>query len=158
MTLSQHLSSHIKKLYYGGNYAGSNVTQQLKGLTWEQANIEIDGCNSIVTLVYHCHYYLNSVQQVLDGKELIGSDAESFRHPALTSKKAWETFQQTIFMEANDFAESVAGLSEEQLWNVFVKEEYGTFYRNIQGVIEHTHYHLGQIALLKKMLIGGDYK
>ncbi|HAI83731.1 MAG TPA: DUF1572 domain-containing protein, partial [Chitinophagaceae bacterium] len=28
----------------------------------------------------------------------------------------------------------------------------GTYYRNILGLIEHTHYHLGQIALIKKII------
>jgi hypothetical protein len=31
-----------------------------------------------------------------------------------------------------------------------VEEKYGSVLRNIMGVIEHTHYHLGQIVLLKK--------
>jgi hypothetical protein len=30
--------------------------------------------------------------------------------------------------------------------------KYGNYFRNIAGVVEHTHYHLGQIALIKKLL------
>ena len=33
----------------------------------------------------------------------------------------------------------------------FFHEKYGNYYRNLHGVIEHAHYHLGQIALIKKM-------
>jgi hypothetical protein len=29
-------------------------------------------------------------------------------------------------------------------------EKYGNYYRNIHGIIEHIHYHLGQIVLIEK--------
>ena len=35
----------------------------------------------------------------------------------------------------------------------FVDEKYGTFQRNIEAMIEHSYYHLGQIVLIKKMLL-----
>ena len=31
-------------------------------------------------------------------------------------------------------------------------EKYGTYYRNFHGLIEHAHYHLGQIVLIKKLV------
>jgi hypothetical protein len=34
----------------------------------------------------------------------------------------------------------------------FIDEKYGTFLRNIEGVIEHSYYHLGQISLIRKMI------
>jgi hypothetical protein len=34
------------------------------------------------------------------------------------------------------------------IWNA----KYGNYYRNLHGIIEHTHYHLGQIVLIKKLL------
>jgi hypothetical protein len=47
---------------------------------------------------------------------------------------------------------SIQSLNEEQLFGVFEKEAYGTYFRNITGVTEHSHYHLGQIFFLKKLL------
>jgi hypothetical protein len=35
----------------------------------------------------------------------------------------------------------------------FVDEKYGSYLRNIEGVIEHSYYHLGQISLIRKMII-----
>ena len=43
-------------------------------------------------------------------------------------------------------------LDEAKLSEVFADPKYGNFYRNLQGIIEHTHYHLGQISLLKKLV------
>jgi len=44
-------------------------------------------------------------------------------------------------------------LPEAKLGEIFSEEKYGTYYRNIHGIIEHTHYHLGQIVLIKKILL-----
>ena len=54
--------------------------------------------------------------------------------------------------DAETFASLVEQLPEAKLWEDFWGSKYGNYYRNIHGVIEHTHYHLGQIVLIKKML------
>ena len=43
-------------------------------------------------------------------------------------------------------------LDEAKLSEIFADPQYGNFYRNLHGIIEHTHYHLGQISLLKKLV------
>ena len=43
-------------------------------------------------------------------------------------------------------------LPDEKLQEDFVDKKYGSYYRNIHGIIEHTHYHLGQIGMLKKII------
>jgi hypothetical protein len=55
--------------------------------------------------------------------------------------------------DAETFAGLIERLPESRLGETFADEKYGNYYRNIQGVIEHTHYHLGQIVLLKKLLL-----
>ncbi|HBC04915.1 MAG TPA: DUF1572 domain-containing protein, partial [Aequorivita sp.] len=40
---------------------------------------------------------------------------------------------------------------DEKLNEIFADEKYGTYQRNIEGMIEHCYYHLGQISLLKKL-------
>ena len=43
-------------------------------------------------------------------------------------------------------------MPEEELSQGFVDEKYGTYSRNIDGMIEHSYYHLGQIVLIKKLI------
>lgn len=43
-------------------------------------------------------------------------------------------------------------MSVEKLNLPFVNEKYGTYLRNIDGLIEHSYYHLGQITLIKKLI------
>ncbi|MEM8891667.1 MAG: DUF1572 domain-containing protein, partial [Bacteroidota bacterium] len=45
--------------------------------------------------------------------------------------------------------------SEEKYKEGFVDEKYGTYRRNIDGMIEHCYYHLGQISIIRKMIAEG---
>ena len=44
-------------------------------------------------------------------------------------------------------------MTEEKLNEHFVDEKYGNYQRNIDAMIEHSYYHLGQIVMIKKMLL-----
>jgi hypothetical protein len=61
-------------------------------------------------------------------------------------------FQEEVWSAARRMATLVEALPEAQLWEDFGDPKYGNYYRNIQGIIEHCHYHLGQIALVKKLV------
>jgi len=50
------------------------------------------------------------------------------------------------------FINQVEQMDESRLNQTFVREEYGTYLRNIEAQIEHAYYHLGQVSLIKKML------
>ena len=56
------------------------------------------------------------------------------------------------------FAILIEQLQESKLWEDFSENKYGNYYRNICGIIEHIHYHLGQIVLIKKIILqsGGN--
>jgi len=56
------------------------------------------------------------------------------------------------FTEAEKVANLIGQLPESKLWENFSEEKYGNYYRNIHGIIEHTHYHLGQIVIIKKLI------
>jgi len=58
-----------------------------------------------------------------------------------------------MWADAESFAGLIEELSEERLWEPFSEEKYGIYYRNIHGIIEHSHYHLGQIVLIKKIVL-----
>ena len=50
------------------------------------------------------------------------------------------------------FADKVEQLADNILDQPFADEKYGSYLRNIEGVIEHSYYHLGQISLLRKLI------
>lgn len=88
------------------------------------------------------------------GNPLNASDKYSFDLPPITSNEDWDQLVNKTFTNAETFAALVEQLPESRLWETFVDEKYGNYYRNLHGVIEHTHYHLGQIVLIKKIITG----
>ncbi|MFZ1786844.1 MAG: hypothetical protein WAT92_00975 [Saprospiraceae bacterium] len=50
-------------------------------------------------------------------------------------------------------ASHVERMTPQELDAIFVLEKYGTYRRNIEGMIEHAYYHLWQISMIKKMIL-----
>ena len=79
-------------------------------------------------------------------------DKYSFDHHVVSSQTDWENLLTKTFSDAEILADLIELLSEDMLWQNFTDAKYGTYYRNLQGLIEHNHYHLGQIVILKKLI------
>ena len=155
MNLSAQMAKHFREVFFGGNWTSVNLKETLDDVSWQQAVTKIGGLNSIAVLVYHINYYVSTVLKVFEGGKLEASDKYSFDLSPLTNDEEWKALQDKAFAEAEKFANLVEQIPNEKFAQVFVDEKYGTYYRNIHGIIEHTHYHLGQISLIKKMLLAG---
>jgi len=153
MNLSGQLAKHIRDVHFGGNWTSVNLKDTLADVSWQQATTHVQSLNTIATLMYHVHYYISAVTKVLEGGPLEAKDIYSFAHPPIRSQDDWQALLDKTWADAETLAALVAVLPESLLWESFTDEKYGTYYRNIQGIIEHTHYHLGQIVVIKKMMI-----
>ena len=154
MKISHQLAKHLQSVFTGGNWSDVNLKSLTADITWQEANTKVKDLNSITALTFHIGYFIEGVSQVLAGGELTIRDKFSFDHPAINSQADWETLLSQTQANVATFASQIESLSDDQLWGPFVDPKYGTWYANIQGIIEHSHYHLGQIALLKKYLKG----
>lgn len=152
MNLAAQIAKHFREVYFGGNWTCSSFKETLAGVTWQQATTKVHSFNTIATLVYHTNYYVSAVLKVLQGEPLNASDKYSFDHPPIQSKEDWERLLEKAWTDAESFASLIKQLPESKLWENLSAPKYGNYYRNIHGIIEHNHYHLGQIALVKKIL------
>jgi uncharacterized damage-inducible protein DinB len=150
--LTKHLAKHFREMHTGGNWTWSNLRDNLKDVTWQQATTKVYTFNTIATLVYHMNYFVSATLEVLQGKPLNAHDKFSFDHPPIKSEEDWRKIVDNALTDAEKFAGLVEQMPESKLWETFCGEKYGNYYRNIQGIIEHTHYHLGQVALIKKIV------
>ena len=152
MNTTQQLAKHCRDVHFGGNWTFVNLKDTLADITWQEATSQYQDSNTIATLLFHINYYINPVARVLQGEPLNASDKFSFDCPTITSQEEWEHLIQKALDEAEQFANEIEKLEESKLFEVFSDEKYGNYFRNLLGIIEHTHYHLGQIALIKKMI------
>ena len=153
MNLQAQIAKQFRDVHFGGNWTSSNLREHLADVTWQQATTQVYSFNSIATLVYHMNYFVSAVLKVLQGEPLDAHDKYSFDHPPIVSQQEWENLLNKTWTDAENFAIQVEQLPENKLGEIFSDEKYGTYYRNIHGVIEHCHYHLGQIVLIKKILL-----
>lgn len=152
MSIPIQIAKHFRDVFFGGNWTSVNLKDTMEGLNLKQVTTKIQGCNTIATLIFHINYYVRVVTQVLQGGPLEGNDKLSFDHPAFSSEKEWKDYLEECWKNARQFASLVEELPEGKLLENFAGEKYGNYYRNLSGIIEHTHYHLGQIVILKKLL------
>ncbi|TPN86706.1 DinB family protein [Aquimarina algicola] len=153
MKSTTQIAKHLRDVHFGGNWCISNLKDTLEGVSWDQATKQIQSLNTIAALVYHTGYYIKAVAGVLEGKPLEAKDKYSFDHPPVQSPQDWEALLQETWDYTEKLAELIEKFPEEKLWDDFVDKKYGNYYRNFLGLIEHTHYHLGQIVLIKKLLV-----
>ena len=149
---TKQLAKHFKDVHFGGNWTCVNLKDTLKDITWQEANTNIQNLNTIGVLVFHINYYISAVLKVLDGQPLEAHDKFSFDAPEIQSEEDWQQLLAKVFSEAERFAEKLEQLDEPKLYEDFSDVKYGTYFRNMLGIIEHTHYHLGQISLIRKII------
>ncbi len=153
MNLPAQIAKHFREVHFGGNWTSSNLKHHLADVTWQQATTKVYSFNTIAALVYHINYYVSVVLKVLQGGPLDAHDKFSFDVPPIDKQEDWEQLLEMMWTDAEKFAGLIEQLPESKLEETFVNEKYGTYYRNFHGIIEHTHYHLGQIVLMKKILL-----
>ncbi len=156
MELTKQIAKHFREIHFGVNWTWSNLKDNLTDVTWQQATTQVYSFNTIAALVYHINYFVSAVLKVLQGEPLDAHDKYSFDHPPIHSKEDWEKLLDKTWTDAEKFAGLLEQLPEQKLWETFSEEKYGNYYRNIHGIIEHSHYHLGQIVLIKKILLQAD--
>lgn len=152
MTITAQIAKHLREVNFGGNWTVSNLKDIVSDITWKEATTKINNFNTIATLVFHINYFVEAQIEVLKGKPLNAKDELSFDHPPIHLQNDWEAMVNKTLSEAEDLAVLIEQLPENSLNEDFVDKKYGNYYRNLHGLIEHTHYHLGQIAFIKKLV------
>uniref|UniRef100_UPI004048F501 DUF1572 domain-containing protein n=1 Tax=Gelidibacter sp. TaxID=2018083 RepID=UPI004048F501 len=153
MQSSKQLAERFREVIFDGLWiANTNYKDQLSNVTMAEATKKVDTFNTIAALTYHINYYIEGVSIFFETGELTIKDQFSFDLPEMTSENDWELLKSRFWHNAETFATQIEQMSNEQLDDIFVLEKYGTYQRNIDAIIEHSYYHLGQIVLIKKMM------
>jgi uncharacterized damage-inducible protein DinB len=154
MSTASQLAKRFREVMLDGMWiANTNFKDQLSDVTWEQATTNIGDLNTIAMLTFHIDYYIAGILNVFEGGDLEIKDQFSFDLPPIESQEQWEQLLNKLWNDSEKFSTLLEQMPDSKLDEVFVDEKYGTYLRNIDGMIEHTYYHLGQIALIKKMIL-----
>ncbi|SFD65073.1 DUF1572 domain-containing protein [Flavobacterium phragmitis] len=147
------IANRFRETILNGTWiANTNYKDQLENLDWKIAVTPIQNLNTIALLAQHIHYYIDGINNVFKGGTLDIKDKFSFDFPPISSQEDWDIFLTRFWNATEEFASFVEQMSDEKLNQFFVDEKYGSYRRNIEAMIEHGYYHLGQIVLIKKLL------
>jgi len=148
------IANRLREVLLSGKWiANTNIKEQILSVSWEQAIQKVDNLNTIALLTFHINYYVGGILNVFNGGQLEISDKYSFDLPEINSEEAWKKLVSNFINNSETFVEKVEQMNDIIFDQTFVDEKYGIYLRNIEGVIEHSYYHLGQISLIKKLIM-----
>ncbi len=157
MESSKQIAHRFREVILNGKWiANTNWQEKISGLTWKQATQKIGSLNTIAALTFHINYYIAGVLNVFKGGALEIRDKHSFDAPVIDSQEKWDALVHELLTNAESFALHIELMPDEKLEEAFVDEKYGNYRRNIEGMIEHSYYHLGQVSLIRKMVLEND--
>lgn len=158
MSHTTYLANRFREVMIRGTWiANTNYWDQISKIDVTQANWSGTGFNSIADIVRHIHYYVAGIKQVLLGYPLSISDKFSFNFTRLANQEAWTDLLMAFKTDVEEFATLLEQMEEATLDRIFVDEKYGDYRRNMEGMIEHCYYHLGQIVLIRKLLVASGH-
>ncbi len=147
------LANRLREVLLNGRWiANTNYKEQLLSVDWQQAIQKVDNLNTIAALTYHINYYLAGLLSAFENGKLEISDKYSFDLPQIKSETDWDNLVTDFLSNSEKFSAKVEQMDDSVFDQPFIDEKYGTFLRNIEGVIEHSYYHLGQISLINKLI------
>lgn len=153
MTRNITIATRIREVLLNGHWiANTNCKEQILSVNWQQAIQKVDSLNTIAALTYHINYYLEGLLTAFEYGKLEISDKYSFDLPQIHSGADWDKLVTDFLVNSEKFANQVEKMNDSIFDQPFIDEKYGSYLRNIEGVIEHSYYHLGQISLIRKMI------
>jgi uncharacterized damage-inducible protein DinB len=143
----------LKRAHEGGAWHGPSVKELLKGMTAEHAAARPAGfTHSVFELVTHIEAWERAILRRLGGDPAaIYNTAEDWPPVADASEAAWREAQARLAETDAALREAVLRLDDAQL-DEPILPEMSTRYVSLHGAVQHTLYHAGQIALVKRAL------
>lgn len=154
MSRNKFTADRLREVFLNGRWiANTNYKDQLESISWTQAIQKVEDLNSIAALTFHINYYLDGLLKAFETGKLEISDKYSFDLPPIKNEDEWKTLMNRFLSNAEQFSAKVEQMDDSTLDKPFIEEKYGSYIRNIEAVIEHSYYHLGQVSLIRKMIL-----
>lgn len=153
MTETHRINIQLKAAHQGGSWHGPAVRELLDGVTAAQAaQHPLPNTHSIWELVNHIRAWEAIVMRRAQG-ESVSDVPEEVNFPPVTeaSETAWAAALQQLGETNQQLRDTIQQLGDDKL-NEVVPGKTHPLYFELHGALQHTLYHAGQIALLKKVL------
>lgn len=153
MTETHRINSQLKRAHQGEAWHGPCLRELLADVSPAQAARKLaPDAHSIWELVEHIIVWEEIVRRRLAGEIVIDVPNEiDFPTVNNASETAWQATLQRLADGNQALRDGIKECADAKLEEIVPGMEY-TNYFMLHGVIQHTLYHAGQIALLKKLV------
>jgi uncharacterized damage-inducible protein DinB len=151
---SLRIADQLRRAFTGDAWHGSPLLDLLAGITAEQARARpLRSVHSIWELVMHIDVWLHAALEATQGTlmpNLYGTEGD---WPTLIDDRAaaWIAAQDRLFQNAERLAQAMERFDDAKLQDTVPGRQYD-FYYLFHGIVQHSLYHGGQIAMLKKAM------
>lgn len=152
MNIQTQIAQHLLQVTEGDNWTDVNIADIIKDISVEEATHRTEASpNTIASLIHHLSYWNRIMIQRINGIKPDIPESNGFDVPHLRTDQDWGNLKADYFASVQELADAILKVDEARLEQPIV-EGYSSVYKNLQGTVEHVHYHLGQIVILKKLV------
>ncbi len=150
MSEVERIADQLNRAFEGEAWHGPSVLNILDGITAQQAAARtFSGLHNIWEIMMHIAAWERACSSRLAGDRAELPDEEDWPKVAQTTEQAWGDARKALRQAHDELVLAVSKLDEGRLDQPIVAG-MSSVYVTLHGVIQHTVYHAGQIAILKK--------
>jgi hypothetical protein len=152
MKLSEAISQHLLEVHEGNNWTEVDLTHTLQDVTLAEATtLTTASPNTIASLLHHLTFWNRVMTRRAQGIDTEIEESNGFAMPVLQSEADWDAVRADNIRSAHELAAAIRQL-ENLSFTEPILPNYSSVYKNLQGSVEHIHYHLGQLVVLKNLV------
>ena len=141
-----------RQLYNGKPWIDVTIAGTLKKINAAKAAKRVSPkLNTIWEITLHLISWRKNVLERMQGKVIVTPAHNYFLKVGDTSPEAWLNTLKQFDKVQEDWLQYLDGIKKIDLEKVYEPNSM-TNYTQIQGILQHDAYHLGQIVLLAKMI------
>lgn len=147
MTLKETAAAHLQRIIRGPSAHGPALHELIDDVTEEQAKAKpLAGAHSIAELVAHITAWIDAIARRLEGETFRTSDVDDFPDVNMLT---FAEVRERLTRAHERLLASVSRLGDDDFMRNVAGRDYNVL-EALNFVADHSLYHAGQIALLKK--------
>ena len=152
MKITLLIAQHLIDVHEGNNWTEVSLAGILNDITLEEAiTLTSASPNTIASLLHHITFWNRVMVQRIQGNTVTIDEHNGFTLPPLQTEDAWLKLQVDNNISSHELAVAIVNFDDAKLEQPLVSGG-SSAYKNLQGAVEHVHYHLGQMVILKKLV------
>jgi hypothetical protein len=152
MKLSEAIAQHLLEVHEGNNWTEVDLAHILHDVTLAEATmLTAASPNTIASLVHHLTFWNRVMARRAQGIATDIGESNGFDAPALHTQADWEALRADNIRSAYELAAAIQDVKDLS-FTTPILPNFSSVYKNLQGSVEHVHYHLGQLVILKNLV------